>query len=82
MAMSVWFEGTSEIRCGIEQVTRSLDDLGEHYVGVISLMPGLTSVALVEQGRDFVTIETNEGLMKPTNISHPSRGSERGRGTR
>jgi hypothetical protein len=32
-------------------------------------MPGLTSVALVEQGNDFVTIRTNEGLMKRTNIS-------------
>ncbi len=42
---------------------------GEHYVGVISLMPGLTSVELVEQGSDFVTIRTNEGLMKRTNIS-------------
>ena len=67
--MSVWFEGSSEIDCTIEQVQQALENLGEHYVGVISLMPGLTRVELVEQGRDFVTIKTNEGLMKRTNIS-------------
>ena len=58
--MPVWFEGASEIRCDIEQVKRSLDDLGDHHVGVIGRMPGLTSVVLVEQGSDHVTIRTNE----------------------
>jgi hypothetical protein len=29
----------------------------------------MTSVELVEQGSDFVTIKTNEGLMKRTNIT-------------
>ena len=67
--MSVWFEGSSEIECTLQQVKDSLEDYGAHYTGVISLMPGLTSVALVEQGSDFVTIQTNEGLMKRTNIS-------------
>ena len=67
--MSVWFEGASELGCDIEQVKRSLDDLGDHHVGVISLMPGLTSVELVDQGSDSVTIRTNEGLMKRTNIA-------------
>ncbi len=46
-----------------------LENPGEHFVGVVSLMPGLTSVDLVEQGSDFVTIRTNEGIMKRTNIS-------------
>lgn len=32
-------------------------------------MPGLTSVELVVQGNDSVTIRTNEGLMKRTNIA-------------
>ena len=67
--MSVWFEDSNEIECTIEQVKHALENLGEHYVSVISLMPGLTSVKLVEQGRDFVIIRTNEGLMKRTNIS-------------
>ena len=67
--MSVWFEGNRKIDCNIGQVQRALDDHGELYVGVISLMPGLTSVELVEQGSDSVTIRTNEGLMKRTNIS-------------
>lgn len=67
--MSVWFEGENEIRCSIQQVADAIANHGEHYVGVISLMPGLTSVELVDQGTDFVTIKTNEGLMKRTNIS-------------
>ncbi|KAA3662500.1 MAG: hypothetical protein DWQ04_13310, partial [Chloroflexi bacterium] len=67
--MSIWFEGNSEIACSIQQVKHALENLGEHYVGVIRLMPGLTSVELMEQGDNFVTIKTNEGLMKRTNIS-------------
>ena len=67
--MSDWFEGSNEIECTIEQVKHALENLGEHYVGVISLMPGLTSVKLVEQERDFVILRTNEGLMKRTNIT-------------
>ena len=67
--MAVWFEGNTEIACNIKQVKDSLENLGEHYVGVVSLMPGLTSVELVEVGVDFVTIRTNEGLMKRTNIT-------------
>ena len=67
--MSVWFEGYSEIKCNIQQVKHAIENHGEHYVGVISLMPGMTSVELVEQGSDFVIIRTNEGLMKRTNIS-------------
>ncbi len=67
--MSVWFEGDIEIDCDIQQVKHALGSLGEHYVGVISLMPSLTSVELVEQGSDFVTIQTNEGLMQRTNLT-------------
>ncbi len=47
--MSVWFEGSNEIECNIQQVKQALENHGEHYVGVISLMPGMTSVELVEQ---------------------------------
>jgi hypothetical protein len=65
----VWFEGESEVDCNLQRVQRAFDSYGEHYLGVISLMPGLTSVELVEKGRDAVTIRTNEGLMKRTNIS-------------
>ena len=67
--MSVWFEGSNDIACNIQQVKDAVENLGEHYVGIISFMPGLTSVELVEQGNDFVIIRTNEGLMKRTNIS-------------
>ena len=67
--MSVWFEGSNEIECTLEQVKRAIGDHGAHLIGVVSLMPGLTDVDLVEQGRDFVTIRTNEGLMKRMNIA-------------
>lgn len=67
--MAIWFEGSNEIGCNIEHVKHDLENPGEHYVGIIGLMPSLTSVELVEQGNDFVIIKTNEGLMKRTNIS-------------
>jgi hypothetical protein len=67
--MSVWFEGSGEIECNIQQVKHALEDYGKHYVGVISLMPSLTSVELVEQGSDFVIIRTNEGVMNRSNIA-------------
>jgi len=53
----------------MQRVKLSLENPGEHYVGVISLMPGLKNVELVEEGEGYVTIRTNEGLMKRTNIS-------------
>ncbi len=65
----LWFEGSNEIECNIEKVKHSFENIGEHYTGIISLMPGMMGVELVEQGTDFVIIKTNEGLMKRTNIS-------------
>ena len=67
--MSVWFEGSNEINCTIQQVKNAFENHGEHYVGVIGLMPGLNRVELMEQGSDYVIIGTNEGVMKRTNIS-------------
>lgn len=67
--MTSWFEGENEINCDIRRVERALEDHGEHYVEVTRLMPGMTSVELLEQGADSATIKTNEGLMKRTNIS-------------
>jgi hypothetical protein len=67
--MSVWFEESNKIDCFLNEVKQDFKNLGEHYVGIVSLMPGLSSVNLVEQGKDFVTIRTNEGLMKRTNFS-------------
>ena len=67
--MSVWFEGSNEIECNIQQVKHALENHGEYFLGIISLMPGMRSVELVEQGSDFVIIRTNQGLMKRTKIS-------------
>lgn len=67
--MSVWFEGEGSIDCDIAKVERALDDLAGLFVETVRLMPGLVSVDLVDQGSDFVTIRTNEGLMNRTNIS-------------
>ncbi len=67
--MSVWFDGANEIACDLDAVTRALEDPGALYVGVTALMPGMTSVELVEQGDGFVTIETNEGLMRRTGVT-------------
>ena len=67
--MSIWFEGGGEIACSLDRVAQAVDDkIGEHFTGVVSLMPGLTSVDLVEERADGVTIRTNEGLMNRHNI--------------
>ena len=68
--MSDWFEGEGEIACTLASVAQAIDDgLGEYFTGVVSLMPGLTNVALVEQHPDAVIITTNEGQMKRNNVS-------------
>ena len=67
--MRVWFEGETAIACSLGDVKSALDDIGEHFLRVVSVMPGLSSVELIEQGDGFVTIRTNEGLMKRTNIT-------------
>jgi hypothetical protein len=67
--MSVWFEGSGDIDCSIEEVKHALENHGELFVGIVSRMPGMTSVELVERASDSATIKTNEGLMTRTNIS-------------
>jgi hypothetical protein len=75
-------EGENDIDCSIQDVQHALENPGEHFVGVVGLMPGMTSVELVEQGPDFVAIRTNEGLMKRTNISKRIEGERRVDGVR
>jgi len=67
--LSVWFEGEDEIDCRLEQVERAVENPGEFFAGVVRLMPGLADVALVDEQAGSVTIRTNEGLMKRTNIT-------------
>lgn len=67
--MSLWFEGDGEIGCTIQQVADAFEDPSEVFLGVVGLMPGMTSVELVDGQSDSVTIRTNEGLMTRTNIS-------------
>lgn len=67
--MSKWYEGSNIIECELKTIKLSFDDYGQHYADIIRLMPGLTSVDLVEQGNDYIIIKTNEGIMKRTNIS-------------
>ncbi len=63
-----WSDGTIHIDCDLQSVKASVADLGEHFVGVVRSMPGITEAELLEQGVDFVTIRTNEGVMKRHNI--------------
>jgi len=66
--MKNWFESDDIIHVSLEKVILSFKDLGKHYSKLVSLMPGLTSVELIDEGKDFITIKTNEGLMKRVNI--------------
>jgi len=65
----IWFNNSMMIECNIEDINKSLSDIGEHYKKLLSVYPGITTVELIDQGNDFVTIKTNEGTMKRTNIS-------------
>ena len=65
----IWFQKSITIDCNLEDVNKSFENLGEHYKRLISVYPGVTAVELIDQGNDFVTITTNEGTMKRTNIS-------------
>ena len=67
--MPIWFEADRELDSTIDEVKDAYSDLGQHFVAVVGLLPGLTSVELVEEGSDSVTIRTSEGLMKRTNIT-------------
>lgn len=67
--MSVWFDGSNQIGCSIEDVKRALADPGELSLGVVRLMPGMTSVELLEKSAESVTIQTNEGTMTRTAIT-------------
>lgn len=44
----VWVEGTSKIQCNIKHVEKSILNIGKHFTSAISLMPGITSVELIE----------------------------------
>ncbi len=67
--MTTWFEGSGEINCDIARVHQAFDDVAQLFVGVVALMPGLTTVELVDAANGSVTIRTNEGLMTRANIS-------------
>jgi hypothetical protein len=72
----IWYDKSNEIACTIENISKSLKNPGEHFLGIIKLMPGLVGVELIDQGVDFVKIRTNEGIMMRSNIKiqHNSSG--------
>ena len=63
-----WFEGSNIIECSIGEIENIIENHGKFFTGVASFMPGLTSVELIDEGKDHVIIKTNEGIMKRTNI--------------
>ncbi len=72
--MSVWYEGSRDIACDMEAVRRSVANPGEYFTGVVRRMPGMTTVELVESGADHVTLRTNEGVMRRTQIATRDEG--------
>lgn len=63
-----WFEGSSKIECSFHSLEHTIENHGKFYEGVVSCMPGISSVELLENGKDYLIIKTNEGIMKRTNI--------------
>jgi hypothetical protein len=66
---SVWFDGSIQINSSLKKINDSFKDIGKSHSNITKLMPGINMVELVEQGDNFVTIQTNEGIMKRKNIS-------------
>lgn len=66
--MRPWFEGEGTLACDLETVATALESPGQFFVQTAGLMPGISEAQLVEEGDGFVTIRTNEGLMKRTGI--------------
>ena len=50
----IWFQDSILINCNPKIVNNSLNNLGEHFKKVISELPGMTTVELIEQGSDYV----------------------------
>lgn len=67
--MKVWYEGSVQVDCDLETVKAAVGDPGEFFVGVVAAMPGMSEVSLVDQADDVVSIHTNEGTMRRSNIS-------------
>jgi len=66
--MENWFEGKTEIDSSLELIHTAMADAGQTYVEIVSLMPGISEVELIDQGVDHVQIKTNEGTMLRNNI--------------
>ena len=64
-----WFDGSNEIECSIEDIKKSVQNIGNHYNNVVGDMPGITNSELIDEGESYISIKTNEGTMKRTNIS-------------
>ena len=43
-----------------EDINKWLSDIGQHYKKLISVYLGMTKIEIIEQGKDYMTIKTNE----------------------
>jgi hypothetical protein len=72
----IWFQESTMIDSNVESIIKSLSDIGQHYKKLVSVYPGITTAEIIEQGKDYVIIKTNEGTMKRTNISVNTLGGK------
>ena len=68
-----WFEGSNIIECSFQSLEHAIENHGKFYEGVVSCMSGISNVELLEQGKDYLIIKTNEGIMKRTNIKKSTK---------
>lgn len=66
--MSIWYKSSEVVYCQLDTIKQEVESMGQFLVGVVKLMPGLTTVELEEATVDTVIIKTNEGLMNRSNI--------------
>lgn len=66
--MTIWFDGEHELACSFEEICSAWEEPGATFVSILKFYPGLTTVNLVDEKNDSVTIKTNEGTMTRTNL--------------
>jgi hypothetical protein len=67
--MKTLFEGTTVLPFSLQDISAALSNIGLYFIETTRNMPTITDVILIEQGANFVTFKTNEGLVKRTNIA-------------
>ena len=74
--MKDWFKGNIVVNTSLSIIKEAFENHDNHFQKAVLSMPGMTKAEVLESGTDYVTIRTNEGLMKRTKIKKTSEENE------